>query len=194
MLLNAQALAAERQGRRLWGPLDCTLHAGEALHVRGPNGCGKTTLLRTLAGLRPPLGGRVQRHAPLWSLGHACPLADELGALDNLSTWLDMSGAPPAPDALRDWLRRWHLPARRPVRQLSAGQRRKLHLAPLHLAPRPLWLLDEPFDALDAAGVAWLTDATRAHLASGGAVVLTAHHALPDGFPACTPLDLGASV
>ncbi len=83
------------------------------------------------------------------------------------------------------WLQQERLPARRVLRECSAGQRRRLASAPLQLAPRPLWLLDEPFDALDRAACERLAVRAQAHLAAGGALLLSSHGALPQGFPAC---------
>lgn len=183
-LLCAERLVGVRNGRPLWGPLSLRLAAGDALHVQGANGSGKTTLLRTLAGLRPPALGQV-RHSPalqaagLWWLGHALPLAEALDARHNLQHWLALSGAPCDGARIAALLQRLQVPADRPLRLLSAGQRRKAGLAVLALAPRPLWLLDEPFDALDQAGCDWLADLAAAHCAGGGAVVFTAHQMPP---------------
>ncbi|MCD2340450.1 heme ABC exporter ATP-binding protein CcmA [Ideonella azotifigens] len=188
--LVLRGMVGVRQGRRLWGPLTLALSAGSALHLQGPNGSGKTTLLRTLAGLRAPAAGHCERDGEAWFIGHALPLADELDALANLRGWLGLSAR--VDDAvLQAWLDQMQVPRQRPLRQLSAGQRRRLALAPLALQPRPLWLLDEPFDALDAAGQSALCALAQSHLASGGALVLSAHQGLPAGFPACEALRLG---
>lgn len=191
-LLTLAGLVGERQGLRLWGPLTARLGAGAAVHVQGPNGCGKTTLLRTVAGLRRPAAGTVEPAAACWFIGHATPLAEDLGAQANLRLWLDLAGHAAVADAdISRWLKQWSLPSERPVRQFSAGQRRKLALAPLALAPRLLWLLDEPFDALDTAGCVWLAGAATAHLSGGGLVLLSSHQALPAAFPACKSWWLG---
>lgn len=190
--LQLTGLVAERAGRRLWGPLDLTLHPGQAVHLAGPNGSGKTTLLRTLAGLHRPVAGAVQRPSSLWFIGHASPLADELDATTNLRLWLAMAGAVPAEAAVQAVLAQAGVPRQRPVRQLSAGQRRKITLAPLALVARPLWLLDEPLDALDDAGCQLLARWAAEHLAAGGMLVMSSHQALPPGFPACGQLRLGA--
>ena len=102
----------------------------------------------------------------------------------------DLAGAPRDGALVEHWLQQERLPARRVLRECSAGQRRRLALAPLQLAPRPLWLLDEPFDALDRAACERLAVRAQAHLAAGGALLLSSHGALPEGFPACEPFDL----
>lgn len=184
-LLAAQGWAGERGGVLLWGPLDLAVRPGDVVHVQGANGCGKTTLLRTLAGLRLPAAARATALCrSLWWVGHASALAEDLDAALNLRLLLGVAAtsAPPAA-ALAQHLAAQGVPLGRPVRLLSAGQRRKLVLSPLALAPRALWLLDEPFDALDTAACAALAGLAARHVAQGGAIVLTSHQPLPAGFP-----------
>jgi heme exporter protein A len=191
-MLSVTRLVGERNGLRLWGPLDLRVRPGDCVHLRGPNGCGKTTLLRTLAGLRPALAGRVERGQGCSYLGHQDGWAEDLPARRNLELFAHLHGAAVAPAVAL--LRELGVPDRA-VRHLSAGQRRKLALARLQLVRRPLLLLDEPFDALDAQGCAWLSAHADEHLRAGGAIVLTSHQALPADFPTAKSLELrgGAS-
>jgi heme exporter protein A len=190
-MLGVTRLVGERNGLKLWGPLDFTVGAGEAVHLRGPNGCGKTTLLRTLAGLRPPLAGRVDRGGRGCSfLGHQDGLAENLHARVNLEMFVRLHGGGADMLAAAPGLMAELGVPDRAVRYLSAGQRRKLALARLRLLAHPLLLLDEPFDALDAQGSAWLSALAHAHLRRGGAIMLTSHQALPVEFPAYRVLDL----
>lgn len=189
-MLSVQALIGERNGLRLWGPLDLCLRAGEALHLRGPNGCGKTTLLRTLAGLRPPLAGRVQRGGDCAFLGHQDGWAEDLSSLCNLQLFANLHNA--EVDRAAALLDELGIPSRA-LRHLSAGQRRKLALARLKLVRRGLWLLDEPFDALDEAACRWLCQLARQHVAGGGAIVLSSHQAIPADFPPCQALWLASN-
>uniref|UniRef100_UPI0033414812 heme ABC exporter ATP-binding protein CcmA n=1 Tax=Castellaniella defragrans TaxID=75697 RepID=UPI0033414812 len=190
-VFSVTRLVGERNGLRLWGPLDFSVAAGEAMHLRGPNGCGKTTLLRTLAGLRPPLAGRVERGEGACAfLGHQDGWAEDLHARLNLELFAQLHGCGAETIAtIPELLAGLGVPDRA-VRHLSAGQRRKLALARLRLTKPALLLLDEPFDALDTQGCAWLTALVHAHLRDGGALVLTSHQALPADFPAHRVLDL----
>lgn len=188
--LALREVGCARGGRRLFGGLSLQLEAGQWLKVSGDNGAGKTSLLRVLGGLLPPDGGQVLwRGQPaegqrerlalerLW-LGHAPAVKDDLSALENLQSACALAGDAVSPDAARAALHEAGLrgDAHRPLRHLSQGQRRRCALARLPLAGhRPLWVLDEPFTALDAAASEWLTRQLRAHLQAGGLAVLTSH-------------------
>ena len=191
-MLEALDLAAQRGSLRLFSALSFRVEAGTALIVTGANGAGKTTLLRILAGLSTPTEGRVRwqgndvpPHAErlrenVTYCGHLPALKDELTAEENLAALVDLAGEVATPAALRDALSRVELggQARLPARALSQGQRRRVGLARLVLTRRPLWLLDEPTTALDAAGVALVTQLLCAHLQRGGLSVIATHQAL----------------
>ncbi|MDB5594284.1 MAG: heme exporter, ATP-binding protein CcmA [Hyphomicrobiales bacterium] len=169
--------------------LDLTLQSGQALVVTGHNGSGKSTFLRSLAGLLPPASGRIRlldadeasvdipSHAHY--AGHLDASKATLTARENLAFWQAMLVLPgfPAPMSPDEALARLAVPhvADLPVGYLSAGQRRRVGLARLLLAPRPLWLLDEPMTALDAKAQRIFTQCMREHLASGGLIVAATH-------------------
>ncbi len=174
----------------LWHGVDFALHAGHALVVRGANGSGKTTLLRVLAGLTRAERGSVQWRGQvvqpmaqalrddLVFIGHAPALKDELTAFENLASLTTLAAQPVTAQRVGDALTALGLSRQSslPVRVLSQGQRRRVHLAKLSLTQRPLWILDEPATALDADGLEWLAATLSAQLARGG-VVVTATHA-----------------
>ena len=193
-MLETHDLACLRGDRRLFRGLNLAVAPGQLLRVEGANGAGKTSLLRLLAGLALPAAGEVhwagqtirrQRESyaqALLYLGHLGGLKDELTAAENLQIEADLAGtpgvdAPRIAAALADWgLARQ---ARLPLRVLSAGQRRRASLARLQLTEAVLWILDEPFNALDVDAVAHLGRQIEAHLARGGLAVVTSHMDLP---------------
>ena len=198
--LEATALSCERDWRLLFENLDIALDAGQMLQVSGPNGSGKTSLLRVLAGLRPPTSGTVRlngqplasRGGELLWIGHAAGIKGLLSAEENLA-WLCALHRPASRERIWQALQAVGLRGFEdvPCHTLSAGQQRRVALARLYLDSPPLWILDEPFTALDKQAVSQLEDHLAAHCRSGGLVVLTTHHALsrvPDGY---RDLDLG---
>ncbi len=202
--LQATALACERDGRMLFENLDLHLHAGDMLQISGPNGCGKTSLLRLLCGLMQPTAGQVALDAQpvdrgpaapgsklLW-IGHAPALKDMLTPLENLS-WLSALHQPADAGAIAAALDAVGLAGFEdvPCHTLSAGQQRRVALARLYLPGPPLWLLDEPFTALDRQGIEQLEKHLAEHCEHGGMIVMTTHHSLsrlPAGY---RDLDLG---
>lgn len=186
-LLAAEDLAVDRGGRRLVSGVGLSVRAGDLLLVLGPNGVGKSSLLRVLAGMAPPGTGRL-----LWSgvpirpralarraryLGHGNAVKPSLTPAEDLGFWTRLHGGAPASapgfgtPAFDDT----------PGRHLSAGQQRRLALARLAAAPAALWLLDEPEAGLDAEALALLQDAVAAQCRSG-AVILATHR--PELWPA----------
>ena len=188
-MLEAADLECERGGWLLFRGLSFALAAGESLRVAGANGSGKTSLLRILCGLLLPSAGEVRWRGTairglredysreLVYLGHAPAVKDDLSAAENLAISCALAGMPAEARAIEEALARFGLAGKsQPSRRLSQGQRRRAALARLALsASRPLWLLDEPFSALDAAGVALLRGLIEAHLGRGGAVIFTTH-------------------
>ncbi len=202
-LLAARALACRRGRRLLFRGLDMDLPAGSVTWLRGTNGSGKTSLMRILAGLAHAAEGEVQwngrpfgkagaeARAGVLYIGHANALKDDLTLAEALAFHAALAGLEQPVARAEQALGVLKLADRRrfPVRTLSQGQRRRGALARLALddAPRT-WILDEPFDALDAASVALLAGLVETHAARGGAVLLTSHQAIP--LPQARELDL----
>ena len=192
-MLSADDLTCVRGERVLFAGLTCAVGPGEWLHVRGANGAGKTTLLRTLAGLVRPDSGEVRWcgralhdagtafRASLGFVGHHAGIKEDLSPRENLELSGALDGDPPAPTLVVDALRRLGLGGREdlPVRLLSAGQKRRVLLARLLTRRAKLWLLDEPFTALDAGAVDVVAGLLAAHVAGGGMAVLTSHAPVP---------------
>ena len=188
-MLEADDLRCERGGRELFRGLSFTLKAGEALRIEGTNGSGKTSLLRILCGLLSPMEGKLRWRGSeivhlgedyakeLVYLGHAAAVKDDLTAAENLAIACRLAGEAPTGESVQEALERFGLSGKEAaVKRLSQGQRRRAALARLALsAMRPLWLLDEPFSALDAAGVSVLNGLILDHAARGGATVFTTH-------------------
>jgi heme exporter protein A len=187
-LLAARNLSFARNESRVFGPLDFSVEAGEALLVQGDNGAGKTTLLRVLAGLLRADDGHIdirgKRAQPLARattvayLGHLPAVKADLSALENLEFLCGLHGRRPT-QTLEGAMAVVGLSGFEdsPARQLSAGQKKRLSLARLWLSPAPLWLLDEPYANLDLAGIELVNRMVQAHLHEGGAALVTTHGA-----------------
>lgn len=185
--LRVDNLAVSRGGLRAVEGVSFTLAEGRALILRGPNGIGKTTLLRTIAGLQPAAAGLIEADAEtLAYAAHADGLKPALTVTENLRFWSEVFGAGDVTDAIR----RMNLDqlADRPAHMLSAGQKRRLGLARLLVTGRPTWLLDEPTVSLDAASVDLFATVLRDHLRGGGAALIATHIDL--GMPEAEVLDL----
>ena len=196
LTLSARDLSCERGGRSIFEGLGFSVAGGEALLVTGRNGAGKSSLLRMIAGLLRIAGGTLsltggdpersigeQAHY----LGHSDALKPALTVEENLAFWTMWLGGAGEP---RDALAAVALEslAALPAAYLSAGQRRRLSIARLIAAKRPLWLLDEPTSALDTASQGVLLDLMRGHIAGGGMIVAATH--LPLGIEGARELKL----
>lgn len=188
-MLEVIDLECTRGDRRLFSDLSVQLNAKELLHVHGHNGSGKSTLLRTLCGLFEPTAGEVcWNGTPIRSLreefarevlflGHKAGIKDELTALENLRIASTLDGVSISEEEAWKTLDNMGLRGFEdlPCKQLSQGQKRRVALARLQVSKARLWILDEPFSALDKAAVGLLEKVINAHLSAGGMVVLTTH-------------------
>jgi len=205
VLLEVSQLEVCRGGIPVFPPVDFVLNAGESLRVVGPNGSGKTSLLRLLSGLSQPDGGTI-----LWQqksvskslldfyknivfLGHDLGLKQQLTAWENLQLSLSLWGAVASKSSVSAVLERLNLGdlINRPVMKMSAGQKRRVSLARLELlSHRQLWILDEPFTSLDSGTVEYLIRLLRKHTESGGLLIFTTHQDV-DSISSVKTLELG---
>ncbi|KPQ24546.1 MAG: heme ABC exporter, ATP-binding protein CcmA [Halomonas sp. HL-48] len=197
--LEGRQLACERDDRWLFEGLNIDVKGGDIWRVDGPNGSGKTTLLKILAGQLADYSGtlrwqgkplhRARAHfaANLLYLGHAPGVSAGLTPLENLAWYQSLHGERGSEAQREAALATMGLEGLEdvPAGRLSAGQQRRVALARLSLTPRAVWILDEPFTAIDHAGVAALETQIAAHAQAGGAVVMTTHHTLNIAHPLC---------
>lgn len=205
-MLEAEALACERGELRLFADVGFALDRGGLVRVRGRNGAGKTSLLRILAGLTRPAAGAVRWRGSairelgddygreMLFIGHAPAVKDELTVAENLEFAARLQGLACDAAAARAALERLGVArhAGLPARFLSQGQRRRTALARLALAAGvPLWILDEPFSALDSDAAARVCELAAGHLARGGMLVLTSHQEIAIASQTPCAIDLG---
>ncbi|MHB8453655.1 MAG: cytochrome c biogenesis heme-transporting ATPase CcmA [Acidiferrobacterales bacterium] len=191
LLLEIENLTCTRGDRPLFQGLSFTLEHGEILHIQGANGSGKTTLLRTICGLSQPAEGQIRWQGTpinhladdyrdqLCYIGHANGIQGDLSTAENLRFGACISGAGAHADigASLEQVGLTHA-ARLPAKLLSQGQKRRLALARLLVSAKPLWILDEPYTALDIRSVSLMNGQLAAHLAAGGMVIITSHQEL----------------
>jgi heme exporter protein A len=202
-MLEADNLECVRGERRLFAGVDFRLEAGELLYLQGKNGAGKTSLLRMLIGLLPPEAGEIrwqgkpigsdEFRADLCYLGHLNAIKEELTPLENLLAAARLADETLSEDDALDALEQVGLAGREDLacRYLSQGQKRRVALARLVKERRPLWILDEPFVALDVAAVDWLAGVISGHLQRGGMAVMTTHQQVTIPAGAVRELRLG---
>ena len=173
----------------MFDSLSFTLSAAQLVHLTGANGAGKTSLLRMLSGLSQPVEGQIlwngqplnaRYYSELVYIGHKSGLSGNISALDNLSYWCALHGVRSTRHQREEILDELGLVGLEslPVKSLSAGQQRRVALARLWLKPAGIWLLDEPFTALDVQGVQMIEAKVRDFVKQGGIVMLTSHQAL----------------
>ena len=202
-MLEADNLECVRGDRRLFAGVGFRLEAGELLYLQGKNGAGKTSLLRMLIGLLPPETGEIRwQGKPIGSdefrsdlcyLGHLNAIKEELTPLENLLAAARLADETLSEDDALDALEQVGLAGREDLacRYLSQGQKRRVALARLVKEQRPLWILDEPFVALDVAAVDWLAGIISGHLQRGGLAVMTTHQQVTIPAGAIRELRLG---
>jgi heme exporter protein A len=193
--LTFSKLGCSRGGRQLFRDVECVLTSGRWLYVAGANGVGKTSLLRMVCGLAPIESGQIlwndipiqAQHdvylQDLFYLGHLNALQESMTVKENLSFTTALTGYVPSTTQIQEVLSRFGVRGRdqQLVRHLSQGQKRRVALSRLALSPARLWVLDEPFVAMDEAGVRMLAELIATHLDGGGLAVVTSHQQVPIG-------------
>lgn len=191
--LKTQQLACQRGDNILFERLNLNIQSGDLVQIEGPNGIGKSSLLRILVGLSQPLAGvvtwngqaitqqREDYHCALLYLGHQAGIKPELSPWENLAFYQKISPCQQGKEALWSTLEKVGLLGREdiPSGSLSAGQQRRIALARLWLSQAPLWILDEPFTAIDKKGVEELTSLFEKQTKQGGIVIFTSHQNIP---------------
>ncbi|MDN5870668.1 MAG: cytochrome c biogenesis heme-transporting ATPase CcmA [Nitrococcus sp.] len=201
-MLQVEQLTISRGERVLATDLELQVSPGDALVAEGPNGSGKTTLLRTLATLSPPSSGTIYwqgqpiteiteaYRSKMLFLGHNAAIKLDLTPMENLKVYAKLAGAVTEPIAALDHMGIGRYAATR-CRHLSAGQLRRVALARLVLTAAPLWILDEPFTALDRQTIDGLSRLLEEHLAEGGSAIITTHQSISLGQARVSRLSLG---
>ena len=208
--LSIKNLSCERDERELFANLSLDVNAGDIVQIAGPNGAGKTTLIRVITGLSHQFDGEIlwqgkpakgyHFYSSLLYFGHLPGVKSSMTAIENLKWYFGLNGIKdingdsayvPSDEELTQVLTRVGLRGYEdvPCFQMSAGQQRRVALARLYCSKAPLWILDEPFTAIDKKGVADLESTISDHAASGGMVVLTTHQ--PLNIDRVNVLDLG---
>ncbi len=191
-LLSASSLTCIREDRLLFDQLNIEIYAGDIVQVEGPNGSGKTSLLRILAGLSQPFEGEVlfnnqlisqsreEFHQQLLYLGHLPGVKGEMNAQENLTFNLALQGVTTSENNIKQTLAAVNLSGFEDslASHLSAGQHRRISLARLYKSTARIWILDEPFTAIDKQGVHDLEQLFKTHINQGGCIILTTHQDL----------------
>lgn len=189
-MLEVSDLSFGFRFRPIFSGVSFSVGSGQMLHIQGPNGCGKTTLMSILAGLKQANSGTVRftangESAPLCQYAEYLPaeanaLYGKMDAMQNLKFWLNLRGQKAKEDVITNALERWDLGhklvrSQFPIEKFSTGMKRRLALARVELSRTSLWLLDEPLYGLDAKGIETFQQTVKNHIENGGSVLIVSH-------------------